>query len=139
MFVMVIDDSLVIRTILETCLRRAGCEVKSFADGVQALLWLNTAQARIPDLIFVDLGLPKLDGYEVIRLLKARSALAHTILVILSRRDGVLDRLKGRLIGAHAYLTKPFKTQEILAVVQAYLGTHESRQANERVTEAANP
>jgi twitching motility two-component system response regulator PilG len=120
--VMVIDDALVVRTILDTCLRRAGYEVECFEDGVQALAWLNTAQARPPDLIFVDLGLPKLDGYEVIRLLKSRPELEHTILVILSRRDGVLDHLKGRLIGAHAYLTKPFKTQQILAVVQAHLG-----------------
>ena len=122
-FVLVVDDSLTVRKMLEICLRRAGYEVKSCEDGVQALLWLNTAQARTPDLIFVDLGLPKLDGYEVIRLLRARPALEHTILVILSRRDGVLDRLKGRLVGAHAYLTKPFKTQEILAVVQAKLGS----------------
>ena len=121
-FVMVIDDSLVIRKILETCLHRAGYEVKSFPDGVEALRWLHTPEAPVPDLIFIDLGLPKLDGYEVIRLLKARPALEHTILVILSRRDGVLDHLKGRLVGAHAYLTKPFKTQQILAVIQTSLG-----------------
>ena len=121
-FVMVIDDSLVIRKILETCLRRAGYEVKSFEDGVQALLWLNSSEARTPALILIDLGLPKLDGYEVIRLLKAKPALEHTTLVILSRRDGVLDRLKGRLVGAHAYLTKPFKTQRLLAVIQTALG-----------------
>ena len=119
---MVIDDSLVIRTILQTCLRRAGYEVKSFEDGVQALRWLNTAGARIPDLVFIDLGLPKLDGYEVIRLLKANPACAQTALVILSRRDGILDRLKGRLVGAHTYLTKPFKTAEVIAVTQAHLG-----------------
>ena len=127
-FVMVIDDSMVIRKILQTCLRRAGYEVKSFEDGVQALLWLNTAEACTPELIFVDLGLPKLDGYEVIRHLKARPALEHTILVILSRRDGVLDRLKGRLVGAHAYLTKPFKTQQILAVVQMKSGNRVGEQ-----------
>ena len=121
-FVMVIDDSLTIRKILEICLRRAGYQVKSFEDGVQALHWLNTGEARIPDLIFIDLGLPKLDGYEVIRLLKARPALEYATLVILSRRDGIIDRLKGRLVGAHAYLTKPFKTGEIIAVIQAHLG-----------------
>ena len=119
--VMVIDDALVVRTILATCLRRAGYEVVCFADGVQALSWLNTAEARIPDLILVDLGLPKLDGYEVIRLLKARPALQDTRLVILSQRDRVLDRIKGRLVGAHAYLTKPFKTQEIVEVATALL------------------
>jgi DNA-binding response OmpR family regulator len=120
-FVMVIDDALVVRAILDTCLRRAGYEVRCFEDGLQALGWLNTTEARIPDLIFVDLGLPRLDGYEIIRLLKARAALEDTILVILSGRDGTLDRIKGRLVGAHAYLTKPFKTQEILAMLQATL------------------
>ena len=121
-FVIVIDDSLVIRKILETCLHRAGYEVKSFEDGVQALLWLNSSEARTPALILIDLGLPKLDGYEVIRLLKAKPALEHTTLVILSRRDGILDRIKGRLVGAKEYLTKPVTTQRVLAVVQTYLG-----------------
>jgi len=120
-FVMVIDDSLVIRKILETCLHRAGYEVKSFPDGVEALCWLNTTEAHIPDLVVVDLGLPKLDGYQVIQQIKARPALEHTRLVILSRRDGVLDRLKGRLVGAQAYVTKPFKTDRLLAVIQSSL------------------
>jgi twitching motility two-component system response regulator PilG len=126
-FVMVIDDSQVIRTIVDICLRRAGYEVMCFEDGVQTLCWLNTAQARIPDLIFVDLGLPKLDGYEIIRLLKARPAFEETVLVIFSQRDGILDRLKGRLAGAHGYLTKPCKTQELLALVQALLGERVSK------------
>ena len=81
---MVIDDSSTICKILEVSLRRAGYETMSFGDGIQALLWLNTAEAHTPDLIFIDLGLPKMDGYEVIRLLKARPALAQTALVILS-------------------------------------------------------
>jgi DNA-binding response OmpR family regulator len=120
--VMVIDDSLVVRTILDTCLRRAGYESKCFADGLQALGWLNTTGARIPELVIVDLGLPKLDGYEIIRLLKARPALENTVLVILSARDGILDRVKGRLVGAHAYLTKPFRTQTILEAVRMHIG-----------------
>src|SRR6266567_329053 len=120
--VMVIDDSLVIRKIVETCLRRAGYEVKSFPDGVEALCWLNTTEARVPDLVIVDLGLPRLDGYRVIQQIKTRPALERTRLVILSQRDGLLDRLKGRLVGAHAYLTKPFKTDQLLAVIRASLG-----------------
>ncbi len=131
-FVMVIDDSLVIRKIVETCLHRAGYEVKSFSDGVEALCWLNTTEACIPDLVIVDLGLPKLDGYQVMQQIKARPALERTRLVILSRRDGVLDKLKGRLAGAHAYLTKPFKTGELLTVVQAHLGALADRSADER-------
>ncbi len=121
--VMVIDDSLVVRTILNTCLRRAGYQVKCFEDGLQALGWLNTTGARTPDIILVDLGLPRLDGYEIIRLLKTKPALKDTRLVILSGRDGILDRIKGRLVGAHAYLTKPFRTQTILEVVQMHLGS----------------
>ncbi len=92
-FVMVIDDSLVIRKIVETCLRRAGYEVKCFPDGVEALCWLNTTEACIPDLVIVDLGLPKLDGYQVMQQIKARPVLERTRLVILSRRDGVLIAL----------------------------------------------
>ena len=120
--VMVIDDSLVIRKIVETCLHRAGYDIKSFPDGVEALCWLNTTEARIPDLVVVDLELPRLDGYQVMQQIKARPALAHTRLVILSRHDGVLDRLKGLLVGAHTYLTKPFKTDRLLAVIQTSLG-----------------
>jgi len=66
-FVMVIDDSPTVRKIIETCLRREGYEVKCFADGIQAMQWLLKPEARIPDLVFVDLCLPKLDGYEVIK------------------------------------------------------------------------
>src|SRR2546425_410867 len=120
--VMVIDDSLTIRKILEVCLHRAGYSVESFCGGVEMFRWLNTAQAAIPDLVFVDLCLPIIDGYAIIRRLKAKPAFAQTVFVILSRRDGVLDRLKGRLAGASVYLTKPCKTQEIVAVVQTYLG-----------------
>ena len=120
--VMVIDDSLVIRKIVETCLHRAGYDIRSFPDGVEALCWLNTTEARIPDLVVVDLELPRLDGYQVMQQIKARPALAHTRLVILSRHDGVLDRLKGWLVGAHAYLTKPFKTDRLLAVIRTSLG-----------------
>jgi twitching motility two-component system response regulator PilG len=137
-FVMVIDDALVVRAILDTCLRRAGYEVRCFEDGLQALGWLNTTEARIPDLIFVDLGLPRLDGYEIIRLLKARAALEDTMLVILSGRDGILDRIKGRLVGAHAYLTKPFKTQEILAMVQATLEGREGERLPTSTFEITN-
>ena len=121
--VMVIDDSLVVRAILDICLRRSGYEVKCCEDGLQAIGWLNTTETCIPDLILVDLGLPKLDGYEIIKLLKARPTLEDTVLVILSARDGILDRVKGRLVGAHAYLTKPFRTQTILEVMQMHLGT----------------
>jgi len=96
--------------------------VQCFQDRAEALRWLTTPEAVVPALVLVDLNLPKMDGYEIIRLLKANPAFAQTIFVILSQRDGILDRLKGRLAGAHAYLTKPFKIDQRVAVTLASLG-----------------
>jgi DNA-binding response OmpR family regulator len=123
MFVMIIDDSLTVRKILEVCLHRAGYQTRSFADGVKVVRWLETAEARIPGLVFVDRCLPVKDGYDIIQKLKARPAFAQTVFVMISQCDGVLARLLARLAGARDYLVKPLKTQEIVAVVQAYLGT----------------
>lgn len=121
-FILIIDDSLTVRKILETCLGREGYEVKSFVDGVEALLWLVSPRGKVPALIFLDLTLPRLDGLSVLRSLKQKSALAAIPVVVLSRREGVLDRLKARLAGASVYLTKPFKTSDILAVVSSSFG-----------------
>ncbi|MBV9688809.1 MAG: response regulator [Ktedonobacteraceae bacterium] len=120
--VMVIDDSPTVRSILEVCLSRAGYQVKSFHDGVEALLWLGSPQARLPELVFLDIGLPKMDGFEVALHLKGRPQLQDTVIVMLTRRDGVIERLKAKLVGAKDYMVKPFKPQQIVAVVQAYLG-----------------
>jgi DNA-binding response OmpR family regulator len=72
--------------------------------------------------MFVDLCLPKLDGYRVIQYFRAQAALQQTFFVIITRRNGIIDKLKGRLVGAHAYLTKPLKTAVLLSVVQSCLG-----------------
>ena len=121
--VMVIDDSATVRKIVETCLRREGFDVKSFPDGVEAMRWLTEPEARIPDLVILDIGLPKMDGYEVARRLKTKPQFNSTVIVMLSRRDGMIDKLKGRLAGAKDYLTKPFKTQDLIAVIESHLGT----------------
>ena len=119
---MVIDDSPTVCKIIETCLRREEFDVRSFTDGVEAMRWItNDSEARVPDLVLLDIGLPKMDGYEVARRLKAKPAFNNTVIVMLSRRDGVIDRLKGRLAGAKDYITKPFKTQELIAVIQEQL------------------
>ena len=119
---MVIDDSPTVRKIIETCLRREEFDVRGFTDGVEAMRWItNDPEARVPDLVLLDIGLPKMDGYEVARRLKAKPAFNNTIVIMLSKRDGVIDRLKGRLAGAKDYITKPFKTQELIAVIQEQL------------------
>jgi len=120
--VMVIDDSATVRKIIETCLGREGFEVKGFSDGVEAMKWLTEPYSRPPDLVILDIGLPKMDGYEVARRIKTKPQFANTVIVMLSRRDGMIDRLKGRLAGAKAYITKPFKTQDVISVIEQHLG-----------------
>ena len=121
--VMVIDDSPTVRKIVETSLKREGFTVAAFADGIEAMQFLTSPQARIPDLVVLDIGLPKMDGYEVARCLKTKPQFSNTIIVMLSRREGLIDRLKGRLAGAKEYIIKPFKTQEFVKVIESYLGT----------------
>jgi twitching motility two-component system response regulator PilG len=92
-----------------------------FDDGYTALRWLVSEEARIPDLIILDLKMPKMDGYTTLLHLRKRAATASTPVIILSGRAGVIDRLKGRLAGASVYLTKPFKPQTVLAAVREQL------------------
>jgi DNA-binding response OmpR family regulator len=120
--VMVIDDSTTVRKIIETCLGRQGFQVLGFPDGVEAMRWLMEPTSRVPDLVLLDIGLPKMDGYEVARRLKTKPQFSNTVIIMLSRRDGMIDRLKGRLAGAKDYITKPFKTQDIISVTESYLG-----------------
>ncbi len=120
--VMVIDDSEIIRKIVEVSLGRAGIPCVAYADGIEALRALAERQDLVPDLILLDVGMPKMDGYQVAQYIRGRRCYKDTIIVMLSGRDGVLDRLKGRLAGASNYMTKPFRTQELLAVVGEYLG-----------------
>ncbi|WP_052568517.1 response regulator [Ktedonobacter racemifer] len=117
MRILVIDDSPLIRKILETCLQRAGHQVMSYPDGVEAMRQLLSPQALLPELIFLDIDLPKLNGYEIARKFKAKPALAAIPIVMISRHAGIMDRLKARLAGAKSFLAKPFTTQQILEEV----------------------
>jgi twitching motility two-component system response regulator PilG len=119
--ILVIDDSPTVRIVLETTLGREGFVVQSFPDGVEAMKWLVSPHGRTPDLIFLDVELPKMDGYEIARRLKKKPPFSKTVIIFLSRRDGTLDRLKGRLAGAKGYITKPFETQMIITTVKSYL------------------
>lgn len=120
--VMIIDDSLTVRKIMETSLKREGFESVSYSDGIEALKALTQPGGRIPDLVILDIGLPKMNGYEIARRLKTKQQYNNTVIIMLTGRDGVLDRLKGRLAGAKEYITKPFRTQEVMSVVQSHLG-----------------
>ena len=121
--VMVVDDSPTVRKIIETSLKREGFESVSYPDGIEALRAITEHRLpRIPDLIILDIGLPKMDGYEFAKRLKAKPQFQHTVIIMLTARDGMIDRLKGRLAGAKDYITKPFRTQDVISALHNHLG-----------------
>jgi twitching motility two-component system response regulator PilG len=125
--VMVIDVSPTVRKILEVTLRREGIEVVSYPDGVEALRAITTGQLdRLPALLILDIELPRMNGFEIVRHLRSQSQWDQTVIVILSRHGGVIERLKARLAGTQAYLTKPVTTQMVVHVVTATLGLRAS-------------
>jgi DNA-binding response OmpR family regulator len=125
----VIDDSITVRAIMETTHRRCGFALQTFADGVEALQWFQRHATVIPSLIYLDVCLPRMDGYDVARHFRRCPRLATVPIVMLSGRDGVLDRLKGRLAGAHGYLTKPFRGEEIVQHTLCYVSTGQALSA----------
>jgi twitching motility two-component system response regulator PilG len=121
--VMIVDDSLIVRKIIETSLKREGFESISFSDGIEVLRAITEQRLRrIPDLVVLDIGLPKMDGYEFARRLKSKPQFNHTVIIMLTSHDGVIDRLKGRLAGAKEYITKPFRTQDVISAIHTHLG-----------------
>jgi twitching motility two-component system response regulator PilG len=115
--VLVIDDSKTIRRTAENLLKKAGCEVSTAADGFEALGRIVDDR---PDVIFVDIMMPRLDGYQTCALIKHNPELRHTPVIMLSSKDGLFDRAKGRIVGAEQYLTKPFTRDEILGAIRRY-------------------
>ena len=103
--VMVVDDSNTIRKTAETLLSKAGCRVITATDGFDSLA--KIADNR-PDVIFVDIMMPRLDGYQTCALIKNNKEFRSTPVIMLSSKDGLFDKAKGRIVGADDYLTKPF-------------------------------
>jgi twitching motility two-component system response regulator PilG len=116
--VLVIDDSKTIRRTAENLLKKAGCEVYTAADGFEALGRIVDDR---PDVIFVDIMMPRLDGYQTCALIKNNAELRHTPVIMLSSKDGLFDRAKGRIVGAEQYLTKPFTRDEILGAIRRHI------------------
>jgi twitching motility two-component system response regulator PilG len=115
--VMVVDDSPTIRKILGLTLERAGYDVVAEPDGESALARLTDTK---PDLILLDIAMPKLDGYEVCKQIKQNPRIADVPVVMLSGKGALFDKVKGHMAGAAEYLTKPFETPAVLAVVTTY-------------------
>ena len=116
--VLVIDDSKTIRRSAETLLSKEGCEVFTATDGFDALS--KIADNR-PEVILVDIMMPRLDGYQTCALIKNNSEFKTTPVVMLSSKDGLFDKAKGRIVGSDHYLTKPFKKDDLLGTIRSLI------------------
>ncbi|HSG58071.1 MAG TPA: twitching motility response regulator PilG [Woeseiaceae bacterium] len=112
--ILVVDDSKTIRRTAETLLTKEGCQVFTAIDGFDALSKIADHQ---PDLIFVDIMMPRLDGYETCSLIKHNKTFKNTPVIMLSSKDGLFDRARGRIVGSEQYLTKPFTKDELLGAI----------------------
>jgi len=116
--VMVIDDSKTIRRTAETLLAKEGCSVMTAVDGFEALAMISDQQ---PHIIFVDIMMPRLDGYQTCALIKNNQQFKSTPVIMLSSKDGLFDKAKGRVVGAEQYLTKPFTRDELLTAIRQFV------------------
>ena len=115
--VLVVDDSNTIRRSAEIFLKQGGHEVMLADDGFDALSKVNDYQ---PQLIFCDILMPKLGGYQTCAIIKRNARFAHTPIVMLSSKDGVFDKARGRMVGSEEYLTKPFTKDQLLEAVKQF-------------------
>ncbi|MDT8310199.1 MAG: twitching motility response regulator PilG [Methylophaga sp.] len=116
--VMVIDDSKTIRRSAESLLQKAGCEVITADNGFEALPMIS---AQHPDIMFIDIMMPRLDGYQTCALVKNNPTYRATPVIMLSSKDGLFDRAKGKVVGAEQYLTKPFTRDDLLDAIRTHL------------------
>jgi twitching motility two-component system response regulator PilG len=116
--VMVIDDSKTIRRTAETLLQKVGCTVLTAVDGFDALAKIADSN---PDIIFVDIMMPRLDGYQTCALIKNNQTFQKTPVIMLSSKDGLFDKAKGRIVGSDEYLTKPFSKEELFGAIRQYV------------------
>ncbi|CAG0942454.1 Protein PatA [Gammaproteobacteria bacterium] len=116
--ILVIDDSKTIRRTAETLLSKEGCQVYTAVDGFDALA--KIADHR-PDIIFVDIMMPRLDGYQTCALIKHNRTFKDTPVIMLSSKDGLFDRARGRIVGSEHYLTKPFTKDELLGAIRGHV------------------
>jgi twitching motility two-component system response regulator PilG len=117
--VLVIDDSKTIRRTAETLLAKEGCEVFTAVDGFDALAKIADHQ---PDIVFVDIMMPRLDGYQTCALIKHNKVFRSIPVIMLSSKDGLFDRARGRIVGSEHYLTKPFTKDELLGAIESHIG-----------------
>ena len=124
--IMVIDDSSTIRKTAETLLKRAGFEVITAADGFEAM---SVVADQHPDIIFIDIMMPRLDGYQTCALIKNNKQFGSTPIVMLSSKDGLFDRARGKLAGSEQHIHKPFTQDDLVSAINKYVATDEAANA----------
>ena len=115
--VMIIDDSKTIRMTAETLLKKTGCNVVTAEDGFDAL---SKIVKENPDIIFIDVMMPRLDGYETCAMIRSNEKYKDTAIVMLSSKSSFCDKAKGDVVGANAYLTKPFARDELVDAIEKF-------------------
>ena len=115
--VMVIDDSKTIRRTAENLLKKEGCDVVTAVDGFEAL---SKIAEHKPDIIFVDIMMPRLDGYQTCALIKNNRMFKATPVIMLSSKDSIFDRARGRIVGSEQYLTKPFTKEDLIGAIKEH-------------------
>jgi twitching motility two-component system response regulator PilG len=116
--VMVIDDSNTIRRTAEALLKKAGYDVLTASDGFEAMSLITDNR---PDIIFVDIMMPRLDGYQTCQLIKNNKKFRDTPVIMLSSKDGLFDRARGRIAGSEEHVNKPFTQEELIEVITKYV------------------
>ena len=115
--ILVVDDSATIRRSAETMLANEGCRVVTAENGFEAL---SKITRHHPDLIFVDIMMPRLDGYQTTAIIKNNAEFRDTPVIMLTSKDGLFDKARGRVVGSDLYLTKPFTREELLSAVRPH-------------------
>ncbi|MBA3713741.1 MAG: response regulator [Pyrinomonadaceae bacterium] len=114
---MIVDDSPTVRKLVTIKLEKHGHRVVAASDGMEALTKL---QEEVPDLVLLDINMPRLDGYQLCKLIKSNEATKHVPVVMLSGKDGFFDKMRGRVAGSTAYMTKPFDPETLIHTVNEY-------------------
>ncbi len=123
--VLVVDDSPTVRKIVQITLQRENIRVVTAGDGLSALAAVSDTQ---PDLILLDIVLPRMDGYNICHLVRNNPEYRDLPIIMLSGKDGIFDKMRGRLAGSTEYITKPFDSSELVQSVRRYLDTPAARE-----------
>lgn len=118
--IVVVDDSVGIQCVTKALLEKAGCEVETASDGFEALSRIVEFQ---PQLVFIDVMIPRVNGYQLCAVIKQNPAFINVPVILLGAKDSHYDRVRGRMVGASQYLLKPFARDELLDVIKRYLDT----------------